>query len=170
MLLEALVACAGVSLKAAATMLDIPLEVGDRRAEGDVDLSRHPRRLEDVPARLTEIRFVFDVDTDVLRRQGVTSCSAWSSVSCVAIYNDAEQSQNGCATQCGEGAVRARAPARYVPHASVVKRWNACVLPPEGSRLLCDDRIAPLRRGRYTRTGASRTASHLVESTHPCRL
>src|SRR5262245_42970545 len=38
MLLEALVACAGVSLKAAATMLDIPLKSATVFAEGDVDL------------------------------------------------------------------------------------------------------------------------------------
>ena len=37
MLLEALVACAGVTLKAVATALDIPLRKGIVRAEGDLD-------------------------------------------------------------------------------------------------------------------------------------
>ena len=38
MLLEALIACAGISLKAAATMLDIPIRSAAVFAEGDVDL------------------------------------------------------------------------------------------------------------------------------------
>ena len=37
MLLEALVACAGVTLKAVATALDIPLKSGRVSAEGDLD-------------------------------------------------------------------------------------------------------------------------------------
>src|SRR5215831_5437141 len=37
MLLEALVACAGVTLKAVATALEIPLRAGTIRAEGDLD-------------------------------------------------------------------------------------------------------------------------------------
>ena len=39
MLLEALVACAGISLKAAATVLDIPVKSATVSAEGDVDLA-----------------------------------------------------------------------------------------------------------------------------------
>ena len=64
MLLEALVACAGVSLKAAATMLDIPLKSAIVSAEGDVDLRGTLGVAEDVPVGFKEIRLRFDVDTD----------------------------------------------------------------------------------------------------------
>jgi uncharacterized OsmC-like protein len=64
MLLEALVACAGVSLKAAATMLDIPLKSAVVSAEGDVDLRGTLGVSDDVPVGFKEIRLRFDVDTD----------------------------------------------------------------------------------------------------------
>ena len=64
MLLEALVACAGVSLKAAATMLDVPLKSAVVSAEGDVDLRGTLGVAEDVPVGFKEIRLRFDVDTD----------------------------------------------------------------------------------------------------------
>jgi uncharacterized OsmC-like protein len=64
MLLEALVACAGVSLKAAATMLDIPLKSASVSAEGDVDLRGTLGVSADVPVGFQEIRLRFDVDTD----------------------------------------------------------------------------------------------------------
>ena len=47
MLLEALVACAGVTLKAVATALDIPLRKGTVRAEGDL-VARELRRVDDL--------------------------------------------------------------------------------------------------------------------------
>jgi uncharacterized OsmC-like protein len=65
MLLEALVACAGVSLKAAATMLDIPLKSASVTAEGDVDFRGTFGVSEDVPVGFQEIRLRVDVDTDV---------------------------------------------------------------------------------------------------------
>jgi uncharacterized OsmC-like protein len=64
MLLEALVACAGVSLKAAATMLEVPLKSALVSAEGDVDLRGTLGITEGVPVGFTEIRLRFDVDTD----------------------------------------------------------------------------------------------------------
>ena len=64
MLLEALVACAGVSLKAAATMLDIPIKSASVSAEGDVDLRGTLGITDDVPVGFKEIRLRFDVDTD----------------------------------------------------------------------------------------------------------
>ena len=64
MLLEALVACAGVSLKAAATMLDIPLKSALVSVEGDVDLRGTLGISEDVPVGFKEIRLRFDIDTD----------------------------------------------------------------------------------------------------------
>jgi len=67
MLLEAIVACAGVSLKAAATMLDIPLKSARVSAEGDVDLRGTLGVADDVPVGFNEIRLRFDVDTDAPR-------------------------------------------------------------------------------------------------------
>ncbi len=64
MLLEALVACAGVSLKAAATMLDVPLKSASVVVEGDVDLRGTLGIKDDVPVGFKEIRLRFDVDTD----------------------------------------------------------------------------------------------------------
>ena len=64
MLLEAIVACAGVSLKAAAAMLDIPLKSARVSAEGDVDLRGTLGVADDVPVGFNEIRLRFDVDTD----------------------------------------------------------------------------------------------------------
>jgi len=64
LLLEALVACAGVSLKAAATMLDIPIRSAAISVEGDVDLRGTLGVAEDVPVGFTEIRLRFDVETD----------------------------------------------------------------------------------------------------------
>ena len=64
MLLEALVACAGVSLKAAAAILDIPLKSAVVTAEGDVDFRGTLGISEDVPVGFREIRLRFDIDTD----------------------------------------------------------------------------------------------------------
>jgi uncharacterized OsmC-like protein len=67
MLLEALTACAGVSLKAAATMLDIPLKSAVVSAEGDVDLRGTLGVADDVPVGFQEIRLRFDIETDAPR-------------------------------------------------------------------------------------------------------
>ncbi len=64
MLLEALVACAGVSLKAAAAVLDIPIKSAAVSAEGDVDLRGTLGVTEGVPVGFEEIRLRFDVETD----------------------------------------------------------------------------------------------------------
>lgn len=69
MLLEALVACAGVSLKAAATMLDVPLDSAEVSAEGDVDLRGTLGVAEDVPVGFKEIRLRFDVATSAPREK-----------------------------------------------------------------------------------------------------
>jgi uncharacterized OsmC-like protein len=65
LLLEALVACAGVSLKAAAAVLDIPVKSAVVLVEGDVDLRGTLGVSDDVPVGFKEIRLSFDVDTDV---------------------------------------------------------------------------------------------------------
>jgi uncharacterized OsmC-like protein len=64
MLLEALVACAGVTLKAVATALDIPLRSGRVFAEGDLDFRGTLGVAKDAHVGFREIRLRFDVDTD----------------------------------------------------------------------------------------------------------
>ncbi|MHB2166573.1 OsmC family protein [Alsobacter sp. R-9] len=64
MLLEALVACAGVTLKAVATALEIPLRRGTVRAEGDLDFRGTLGVDREAPVGFREIRLTFDVDTD----------------------------------------------------------------------------------------------------------
>ena len=64
MLLEALVACAGVTLKAVATALDIPLKSGKVSAEGDLDFRGTLGVDKTAPVGFAQIRLRFDVDTD----------------------------------------------------------------------------------------------------------
>jgi uncharacterized OsmC-like protein len=64
MLLEALVACAGVTLKAVATALDIPLKSGKVSAEGDLDFRGALGVAKDAPVGFAQIRLRFDLDTD----------------------------------------------------------------------------------------------------------
>jgi uncharacterized OsmC-like protein len=64
MLLEALVACAGVTLKAVATAIDIPLKSGRVSAEGDLDFRGTLGVDKTAPVGFAQIRLRFDVDTD----------------------------------------------------------------------------------------------------------
>jgi uncharacterized OsmC-like protein len=64
MLLEALVACAGVTLKAVATALDIPVKSGAVSAEGDLDFRGTLGVAKDAPVGFAEIRLRFDLDAD----------------------------------------------------------------------------------------------------------
>jgi len=64
MLLEALVACAGVTLKAVATALDIPLKAGTVSAEGDLDFRGTLGVAKDAPVGFAQIRLRFDVDSE----------------------------------------------------------------------------------------------------------
>ena len=64
MLLEALVACAGVTLKAVATALDIPLKSGAVSAEGDLDFRGTLGVAKDAPVGFAKIRLRFDLETD----------------------------------------------------------------------------------------------------------
>src|ERR1700755_2033797 len=65
MLLEALVACAGVTLKAVSTALAIPLKSGTVSAEGDLDFRGTLGVDKEAPVGFRQIRLRFDVDTDV---------------------------------------------------------------------------------------------------------
>jgi uncharacterized OsmC-like protein len=64
MLLEALVACAGVTLKAVATALEIPLADAVVRAEGDLDFRGTLGVDRGAPVGFRAIRLSFDLDTD----------------------------------------------------------------------------------------------------------
>jgi len=64
MLLEALVACAGVTLKAVATALDITLASGVVSAEGDLDFRGTLGVAKDAPVGFARIRLSFAVTTD----------------------------------------------------------------------------------------------------------
>jgi uncharacterized OsmC-like protein len=64
MLLEALVACAGVTLRAVATSLDIPINGGSVRAEGDLDFRGTLGVERSAPVGFKTIRLSFDLDSD----------------------------------------------------------------------------------------------------------
>jgi uncharacterized OsmC-like protein len=64
MLLEALVACAGVTVKAVATALDIPLKSGTVSAEGELDFRGTLGVAKDAAVGFAQIRLRFDLDTD----------------------------------------------------------------------------------------------------------
>ena len=69
MLLEALVACAGVTLGAVATSLDIPIRGGQVHAEGDLDFRGTLSVAKDAPVGFTAIRLSFDLDSDATDEQ-----------------------------------------------------------------------------------------------------
>ncbi len=64
MLLEALVACAGVTLKAVSTALEIPLKSGKVYAEGDLDFRGTLGVAKDAPVGFRDVRLTFEVETD----------------------------------------------------------------------------------------------------------
>jgi uncharacterized OsmC-like protein len=64
MLLQALVACAGVTLRAVATSLGIEVRSGTVRAEGELDFRGTLAVAKDAPVGFQSIRLAFDVDTD----------------------------------------------------------------------------------------------------------
>src|SRR3974390_1526576 len=64
MLLEALVACAGVTLKAVATALAIPLKRATVSAEGDLDFRGTLGVAKDAPVGFARIRLSFELDSD----------------------------------------------------------------------------------------------------------
>jgi uncharacterized OsmC-like protein len=64
MLLEALVACAGVTLKAVSTALSIPIRSGRVNAEGDLDFRGTLGVAKDAAVGFKTIRLSFTLDTD----------------------------------------------------------------------------------------------------------
>ncbi|MCS6778720.1 MAG: OsmC family protein [Geminicoccaceae bacterium] len=69
MLLEALAACAGVTLKAVATALQIPIRSGRVRAEGDLDVRGTLGVDKEAPVGFRAIRLTFALDTDASQAQ-----------------------------------------------------------------------------------------------------
>jgi uncharacterized OsmC-like protein len=72
MLLQALVACAGVTLRAVATSLEIPVEGGRLRAEGDLDFRGTLGVAKDAPVGFSAIRLEIEVDADAAAEQLAT--------------------------------------------------------------------------------------------------
>jgi len=64
MLLEALAACAGVTMRSVATSLEIPLAGGTVTAEGDLDFRGTLAVDREAPVGFRSIRLRFDIDTD----------------------------------------------------------------------------------------------------------
>src|SRR6478736_4806198 len=69
MLLEALAACAGVTLRAVATALGIELRDGRVLAEGDLDFRGTLGVAKDAPVGFQRIRLDFELDTDASEEQ-----------------------------------------------------------------------------------------------------
>jgi uncharacterized OsmC-like protein len=69
MLLEALAACAGVTLRAVATAIGLNLKRGTVTAEGEVDFRGTLGVAKDAPIGFREIRLRFDLDTDASQEQ-----------------------------------------------------------------------------------------------------
>ena len=69
MLLEALVACAGVTLKAVATAIGIELREASVSAEGDLDFRGTLGVAKDAPVGFRAIRLKFDLDSDASEEQ-----------------------------------------------------------------------------------------------------
>src|SRR4029077_19221492 len=72
MLLESLVACAGVTLRAVATALEIPLRDATVHAEGDLDFRGTLAVSKEVPVGFQQIRLRFDLDTAASEEQLAT--------------------------------------------------------------------------------------------------
>jgi uncharacterized OsmC-like protein len=72
MLLEALVACAGVTLRAVATSLGVAIAAGSVRAEGDLDFRGTLGVDRGAPVGFSAVRLSFDLDTDADEEQLTT--------------------------------------------------------------------------------------------------
>lgn len=69
MLLEALAACAGVTMKAVATALNIEIKSGKVKAEGDLDFRGTLAVSKESPVGFKDIRLTFELDTDANEEQ-----------------------------------------------------------------------------------------------------
>jgi uncharacterized OsmC-like protein len=69
MLLQALVACAGVTLNSVATSLEVPIERGTVHAEGDLDFRGTMAVSREAPVGFIAIRLRFDLESSASREQ-----------------------------------------------------------------------------------------------------
>ena len=69
LLLEALVACAGVTLKAVATAIEVDIKEGTIKAEGDLDFKGTLGVSKEVPVGFKNIRLTFHLDSDATPEQ-----------------------------------------------------------------------------------------------------
>ena len=72
MLLEALIACAGVTLSAVATSIGVVIRAGTIHAEGDLDFRGTLGVSKEAPVGLQRIRLHFDLETDASEEQLAT--------------------------------------------------------------------------------------------------
>ncbi len=68
-MLEALVACAGVTLQAVTTAIGVEIKSGTIKAEGDLDFKGTLGVLKEAPVGFKAIRLIFDLDTDATEEQ-----------------------------------------------------------------------------------------------------
>ncbi len=69
MLLQALVACAGVTMNSVATSMEIPIERGTVHAEGDLDFRGTMAVAKDAPVGFANIRMRFDIESSASPEQ-----------------------------------------------------------------------------------------------------
>jgi hypothetical protein len=110
--LEALVACAGVTLQAVATALDIPLKSGHVSAEGDLDFRGTLGVDKTAPVGFGEICLRFDVDSDAPQEK-LDQLLKLTERYCVVYQDDQERA-------AGRGDAQARV--------NLIKRANAPAL------------------------------------------
>jgi uncharacterized OsmC-like protein len=104
MLLEALVACAGVTLRAVATSLGIPVRAGSVHAEGDLDFRGTLGVDREAPVGFSAIRLTFELDADADAEQLATLqklteryCVVWQTLATTPALTS-ELRTSGCAT------------------------------------------------------------------------
>jgi uncharacterized OsmC-like protein len=101
MLLQALVACAGVTLRAVATSLQISLAAGTVTAEGDLDFRGTLGVSKDAPVGFRSIRLAFDLDTDASAEQ-VQTLLRLTERYCVVYQTLAHPAQMAISASCAE--------------------------------------------------------------------
>jgi uncharacterized OsmC-like protein len=102
MLLQALVACAGVTLRAVATSLQITVAGGTVTAEGDLDFRGTLAVSKEAPVGFRSIRLAFDLDTDA-RAEQVQTLIRLTERYCVVYQTLAHPAEMSIATTAGAG-------------------------------------------------------------------
>jgi uncharacterized OsmC-like protein len=100
MLLQALVACAGVTLRAVATSLGIDVAGGTVTAEGDLDFRGTLAVAKDAPVGFQSIRLAFDLDTAASPEQ-VDTLIRLTERYCVVYQSLAHPAQMSITTKAG---------------------------------------------------------------------